>query len=116
MITEACFFIRVKPDRDTLTYIFKELDTDRDGYITFQQYSDFIKKYLGNNIEFVVKPKNLPPANTNGISEEELSFIGAMWDELKKYFDQYDNNKKSFLKENELKSFVVEILQETTQR
>ena len=40
----------------------------------------------------------------------------AIWDELKKYFDRYDSGKKGHLKENELREFVIEILQETSER
>lgn len=40
----------------------------------------------------------------------------AMWDELKRYFDKYDQGAKGFLTNQELKAFVVEILNETTER
>jgi len=39
------------PCKEDLTFIFKELDTDHDGFITFQQFVDFIRKYLGNDID-----------------------------------------------------------------
>lgn len=114
MFTEFCFFIKIKPTREDLIYIFKELDTDQDGFITFQQYISFIKKYLGNGIDldssrFKVQASSEVPA-------EEYAFVNAIWDELKVYFDKYDAGKKGFLIETELKAFVVEILQETTQR
>ena len=35
--------------------MFNHLDEDKDNYITFKQYYDFIKKYLGNNLDFLVK-------------------------------------------------------------
>ena len=57
LITEGCYFIKYKPPRDDLIFIFKELDTDHDGFITFQQFVDFIKKYLGNNIDPWAKPE-----------------------------------------------------------
>jgi hypothetical protein len=71
------------------------LDTDNDGFITFQQYLNFIKKYLGNGIDldssrFKVKASNEVPA-------EELAFVNAIWDELKAYFDKYDAGAKGFL-------------------
>lgn len=114
LIIDACFFIKIKPTREDLVWIFEQLDTDHDGFITFQQYSDFIKKYLGNNIDLVAKPK--PVTDPNGISPEELAFIGALWDELKKYFDKYDKGTKGFLNGEELKLFVMEVLNETSQR
>lgn len=69
LITEACFFIRFKVPREDLVWIFNELDTDKDGFITFQQYLDFIKKYLGNGIDFWKKPESKPTA-PGDISEE----------------------------------------------
>jgi len=41
----------VKPSREDLTEIFNMLDTDKDGYITFSEYIDFIRKYLGLGIQ-----------------------------------------------------------------
>ena len=51
LITEGCYFIKYVPCKEDLTFIFKELDTDHDGFITFQQFVDFIRKYLGNDID-----------------------------------------------------------------
>jgi Ca2+-binding EF-hand superfamily protein len=106
LINDACYFITYKPPRDTLIFIFRELDTDRDGFITFTQYADFIRKYLGNGIDPFAKP---PPQNNSpsGISDEEYGFVNAIWDELKVYFNKYDQGKKGFLTESELRSFVV---------
>jgi Ca2+-binding EF-hand superfamily protein len=33
--------------------------------------------------------------------------VEAIWGELKKYFDKYDQGAKGYLNENELKAFVV---------
>jgi Ca2+-binding EF-hand superfamily protein len=89
------------------------LDTDHDGFITFNQYSTFIRKYLGNDID--LSSSKYSPV-VGGVSEEERKFVQAIWDELKKYFDKYDTKSKGYLVESELKAFVVEILQETTER
>lgn len=51
LFTEHCYFVRVKPSREDLEAIFKELDTDKDGFLTFHQYSNFIKNYLGNGLD-----------------------------------------------------------------
>ena len=57
LITEGCYFIKYVPMYDDLVFIFKELDTDHDGFITFQQFVDFIRKYLGNGIDPWLKPE-----------------------------------------------------------
>jgi len=90
------------------------LDTDNDGFITFQQYLNFVRKYLGNGID--LDSSRFKAQAPNDIPAEELAFVNAIWDELKVYFDKYDQGAKGFLVETELKAFVVEVLQETTQR
>jgi Ca2+-binding EF-hand superfamily protein len=90
------------------------LDTDNDGFITFQQYLNFIKKYLGNGID--LDSSRFKVKASSDVPTEELAFVNAIWDELKAYFDKYDAGAKGFLVETELKAFVVEVLQETTQR
>ena len=58
LIESGCFFLKFKPLRADLTIIFKILDTDKDGFITFSQYFDFIRKYLCEGYE-------LPDAESN---------------------------------------------------
>ena len=64
--TERSSFIRVKPSRQDLEAIFKELDTDSDGFITFFQYAEFIKKYLGNGLDL---SSSKYAAEQNGVSQ-----------------------------------------------
>ena len=45
-----------------------------------------------------------------------MAFIEVIWGELKTYFDKYDIGSKEFLNEKEVKAFVVEVLQETSQK
>lgn len=45
-----------------------------------------------------------------------MAFIEAIWGELKAYFDKYDMGSKGFLNEKEVKAFVIEVLQETSQK
>lgn len=60
-----------------------------------------------------VTPQITAPA---GVSQEELLFVEAIWGELKKYFDEYDQGHKGYLNEAEMKKFVIEVLNETSQR
>jgi Ca2+-binding EF-hand superfamily protein len=69
LIIEACFFLKLRPTREDLIWIFNELDTDQDGFITFQQYADFIRKYLGNNIDFTIKKPTIK-IDVPNVSEE----------------------------------------------
>ena len=63
------------------------------------------------------KVKDQPkPSSVPGVSAEELAFIELIWAELKKYFDKYDKGAKGYLNEAEIKAFVIEVLQETSQK
>lgn len=124
LVLYATFFLRVKPTNEDLTEIFKLLDTDSDGFISFAQYIDFIKKYLGLGLQPEIEPEPVPVAETNSandgkpgdISEDEWGFIQAIWGELKAYFDKYDTGSKGHLNEEDLRRFVIEVLNENTQR
>ena len=52
----------------------------------------------------------------NSCLEEENLFIDSIWSELRKYFDQYDKQSKGFLTEKEFKTFIVEVLQEISEK
>lgn len=77
----ACHFLRKRHSKEDLTEIFGILDTDKDGYITFSQFVDFIKKYLGLGLPEPEQPKPLPPADNGDnqkpgfVSPEEWGFI-----------------------------------------
>ena len=42
----ACYWMRNKPPQDLLIQIFSNLDTDKDGFITYEQYIMFIRNFL----------------------------------------------------------------------
>lgn len=49
-------FIKIRPSKQDLLTIFEILDTDKDGFISFEQYITFIRKYLGRGLEIVDRP------------------------------------------------------------
>jgi Ca2+-binding EF-hand superfamily protein len=94
LITEGCFFIRLIPQRADLVIIFNMIDENKDGYISFQEYFNFIRKYLGNGYELpdVEENKSKKMNNMNSsrhgnvpsnVSNEEWEFIQLIWGELK---------------------------------
>jgi len=46
LVLEACFWMPVKPTRKLLEDIFVILDEDKDGFISYKCYVDFIRQYL----------------------------------------------------------------------
>lgn len=121
LVFENCFFLRFKPQQELLTQVFQIIDTNRDNYISLTEYMDFIRKYLGRGLAIIddtpKKIMNVPkPSSVPGVSSEEMDFIDKIWAELKEYFDKYDIGLKTFLNEQEVKAFVMEVLNETSQR
>lgn len=50
---ESCFFVKVRPTKSDLLAIFEILDTDKDGFISFEQYINFIRHYLGRRLQVI---------------------------------------------------------------
>lgn len=112
--------MKYKPSKEDLTEIFITIDTDKDGFISFSQYLEFIIKYLGIGLD-MYKEENPKPIEPTGdkpaeITDDEWGFINEIWSELKVYFDKYDSGSKGYLNTEDLKRFVIEILHENTQR
>ncbi len=121
IVRDNTFFLRFRPENDLLTKVFQIIDTNRDNWITLIEYMNFIRQYLGRGLTVVddspKKIKDQPkPSSVPGVSSEELAFIELIWAELKKYFDKYDIGSKGYLNEAEIKAFVIEVLQETSQK
>lgn len=47
LIDTAFSYLDFKPRREDLINLFKSLDTDNDGYITYRKYFAFIREHLG---------------------------------------------------------------------
>lgn len=60
LVLFACFFLKYKPSKEDLTEIFITIDTDKDGFIYFAQYLEFIIKYLGIGLD-MYKEENPKP-------------------------------------------------------
>ena len=52
--------------------------------------------------------------NLIGFTMEKMSY--NLEEDFKKYFDKYDKGSKGYLNEAEIKAFVIEVLQETSQK
>jgi hypothetical protein len=116
LITDNSYFLQFKVPLEDLSTIFKALDTDHDGFITYKQYYDFISKYLGLGLDLDAYKKKDTQVNPNDISPEEDAFLTKIWDRLKQHFDNYDTGSKKYLNADDLKRFLKDQLNETSQR
>lgn len=101
----ATGWLKVKHDKGLLGIIFKIIDTNGDGFISYKEFMAFIRKYLGGRIcieDFVD-----PLADTEPTEEE---FYGHIWSELRQIYKHYVKGK--FLTAEELRLLVNEVLKE----
>lgn len=114
LISDGCFFIKIVPSIEDLKEIFKQLDNKFLGFITFDQYTAFVKKSLGGSLEITETPK--PVTSSKDLPKEEISMICRIWKKLREYFIKNDNGHKGVLNQEELVTFIKNVLNETSQR
>jgi hypothetical protein len=51
LIDSACYWMHNRPPQELLVQIFANLDTDKDGFITYDQYIMLIRNYLSKRRE-----------------------------------------------------------------
>lgn len=96
-----------------LSQIFVRLDTDRDGYITYLQYFQFLLSILGL------------PVNSNwltffngmfAVRDETEDFYDRIWNELRQLFNAYLKNGATTLGRSDIKLLIGDILKEQSQQ
>ena len=131
LLRQRFFFLRVRPSREDLIEIFKLLDSNQNGYISYSLYFSFVKKEFGEGYELPddvwTREKSLCDIDTSTffeerhskvpatITREEWVLINSVWGELRSYFYQFDNGNKGYLRKEELKGFIMAVLSEASQ-
>lgn len=66
MLFETAFaYIDFKPKKEEVMQLFKDLDTDYDGYIAYKKYPEFIREYLGTYKHEETERKRSLPTSLN---------------------------------------------------
>jgi Ca2+-binding EF-hand superfamily protein len=112
LVGETCFWIQPAIPTGLLIEIFKLLDTDNDGFITYDQYINFVLQMfkLKHKRQWpfeIASEKVDTPALTKELSED-------IWSDLRALYMHYVKGK--YLQENELELLVKEVLHETTKK
>ena len=99
-------WMKVRHDNGLLEAVFKFIDTNHDGFISYKEYMAFVRKYLGGRIcnEDFKDPLEDDKSGT------EDAFYGSIWSELRQIYGHYTKTK--FLNADELKLLVNEVLKE----
>lgn len=61
LISRSTVYMTIKHYAVDIDGIFNALDTNHDGFISFEEYMEFIKKYLGGLVEWGPKPDATKP-------------------------------------------------------
>jgi len=87
LLNRAYKFLGVAVDTATATAIFREADKDRDGYITYTEYFNFIDLYLcrAHPKEDVKKPVTVKP-----VRQYRSRIREYLWAQLKQLFVRFD--------------------------
>ena len=115
LVVEATQWAELPFNVNLLSQIFTRLDTDRDGYITYLQYFQFLLSILGL------------PANSNWLNffngmfavtsnDDEDDFYDRVWNELRQLFNSYLRGGARTLGRSDIKLLIGDILKEQSQQ
>lgn len=112
LVNETCFWMDPIPPVSLLIEIFQMLDTDKDGFITYDQYINFVLQM------FKLKSKRKWPFEIASESTETPALTKELsddiWSDLRALYMHYVKGK--FLQESELELLVKEVLHEVTRQ
>lgn len=126
---EATLWASLPFDAEILSHIFAKLDTDRDGFITYLQYFQFLISAFGlpynsNLLNFfnsifnaVPKPVVQPvQAITSNSLQQAEDLYDKIWNELRECFNAYLKNGATTLGKDDIKLLIGDILKEQNQQ
>lgn len=109
----AFAFLKYNFKTEDLTSIFRFIDTDRDGFISYSEYFTFIRNYLGSKRQtnIPVEVPNIPSVKRfNSIEEEVGDNIRTRTIEL---LSRYDINKDLQFQKSEIIELLKEVFGES---
>lgn len=113
---ENCYYIGLDPSSEDLQALFKNIDSDNDGFITALEYYKFVKLFLAGNIDIddliirvfdfsITKHKEKEEKKAKmkkelakmiplrrGQSKQVKEVVTQLYTDLKAIFDKYDTN------------------------
>lgn len=116
IMRENCYYIGLDPSTEDLQALFKNIDSDNDGFITALEYYKFVKLFLAGNIDIddliirvfdfgITKHKEKEEKKAKmkkelakmiplrrGQSKQVKEVVTQLYTDLKAIFDKYDTN------------------------
>lgn len=124
LVLAATEWVSIPADVTLLGLIFDNLDTDKDTFITYKQYLEFIKSCVLtktnpdldafiNGLFSKVEPAK--PVEKKDLTSDENAAEGLytrIWEELRLLFNSYLTAGKTTLGREEIRKLIVEVLTE----
>ena len=109
LINLAYEFLKVGIDHDVAEQIFKDVDKDQDGLITYGEYFQLIQQYIciSKNEKPPVSEKvegNVPKGN-----HKNSKLRKYIWDRLRRLYDAYAQGRSLLANDVELKALLLSI-------
>ena len=126
LILEATRWASLAFNSQTLIQIFARLDTNRDGYISYLEYFQFLLLILNiphnanllnffNNGLFAITNGNDNNNDKTGDEKQANDFYSRVWNELRELFNHYLKGGAKTLGRNEVKLLIADVLREQSQ-
>jgi hypothetical protein len=96
LIDRASSWMKIRHEKSLLEAIFKIIDTNADGFISYKEFISFVRKYLGGR----VCNEDFKDPFEGHTEKTEEAFYGSVWTELRALYSHYVKGK--FLTEQEL--------------
>jgi Ca2+-binding EF-hand superfamily protein len=114
----ALSFISIVPTEEQLTWLFNDIDRNRDGVISYQEYFEFLRYYFGSQSEaaqtggeeVVVKRK---VREEGGVAEERFSKLIRA--QARVLFMGFDVNRNVMFERSEASQLLNNLLKHTSQ-
>ena len=109
LINNAYKFLNISCPKDVCEYIFKTVDTDADGLITYVEYFKVIELYACRGKNEIPAPKPVEPVVPVG--PERFSKLRIhIWSMLRRLYDAYVQGRCLCASDNEIKGLVFAIV------
>lgn len=107
LINLAYKFLGVTCPQDVASFMFKNTDADKDGYITYVEYFKLIEIYVCKGSK-AVTPTPPPPQQTG---KERFSKLRIrIWSYLRRLYDAYVKGRSLQANDTELKALIFAIV------
>ena len=111
LLNSAYKFLGIVCPKDVASYIFKSVDTNQDGYITYVEYFKVIELYVCKGSKAVTPP---PPPQPQG--RERFSKLRIrIWSALRRLYDAYVKGRSLQANDAELKALIFAIVGQLSQ-